>query len=153
MGRLILSLLFVASLAAAPVPKVAKAKLTAEGTWEVTARQNNGQPINGKPREFWVLGNDTFDIFQGLKDESELSDLKRRTSSGTWETPDLNDPTAFDLQDGSIHDICRMHLDGDVLHIAIAIGKNRERPAEGKPGQGVAYIKLKRVDATKLKAK
>ncbi len=152
MGRFAILLLCAAPVFAAPVPK-AKAKLTMEGTWEVLERQNHGEAMKVQSREYWVFGDGSYSIFKGLKGEIELSDLNRRTVNGTYEIPDAKDSSAFDLKQGTNQNICRMSLEGDVLHIAISIDPKRERPAEGKPGQGVAYIKLQRVDESKLKAK
>lgn len=67
--------------------------------------------------------------------------------------PDAQDPTALDLIEDRNRNISRTLLDGDTLHIAIGIGRQKGRPSEAKPGQGVAYIKFQRVDPAKLKAK
>lgn len=155
MGRFVILLLlvFAAPLFAAPVPKVVKkVEPTLQGTWEVVERQNNGQPLQPSGREFWVFDGEKYAIFDGLKDESELRDPKRKPFSGTRVVPDPQDAAAIDLDEGPHHNISRMLLGGDTLHIAITLEQKNGRPAEAKPGQGIAYIKFQRVDPAKLKA-
>lgn len=153
MGRLVLLLLCAAPALAAPVPKVVKQAATLDGTWEVVERRNDGVLLEPTGREFWVFDGGQYSLFDGLKDESELADPKRKPFSGRRVVPDPQDATAIDLDEGPHHNISRMALDGDTLHIAITIARNQVRPAEAKPGQGVAYIKFQRVDPAKLKAK
>jgi hypothetical protein len=154
MGRFVILLLCAAPVFAAPVPKaVKKAEATLTGTWEVVERRNDGQLLYPTGREFWVFAEDSYVIFDGLKDETELSDPKRRVVAGKRSGPDPQDATVLDLNDGPQQNISRMLLDGDTLHIAITLVPKNGRPAEAKPGQGIAYIKFQRVDPAKLKAK
>ena len=155
MGRFVLLLVaFTAPLVAAPVPKAKdQGPPTLDGAWEVVDRQNDGKPVQAPPREFWVFAPDTYSIFSGIKDESELSDPNRRTLLGSRSAPDKDDPTALDLKEDRLHMPARVLLDGDDLHLAIPSGRVKMRPTEAKPGQGVVYIKFRRVDPAKLRAK
>ena len=154
MNRFALCLLFAVPVFAAPVPKATpkKEEPTMNGVWEVVERVNNGRPLKSRDHECWVFGDDTYTIYDGMKDVTGVNDPGNKLCSGAKLTPDSKDPTALDLNEGRNQNITRMQLDGDTLHIAIGIDQKKTRPAEAKPGQGVAYIKFQRVDPAKLKA-
>jgi hypothetical protein len=88
-----------------------------------------------------------------MNDVTGVYDPANKVLTGARLSPDSQDPSVLDLMEGRNRDVSRMLHDGDTLHIAIAIDPRKTRPAEAKPGQGVAYIKFQRVDPAKLKAK
>jgi hypothetical protein len=149
MGRCVfLLLVFTLPLCAAPVPKVAKPKgePSVNGTWQVVERVNNGRPIRSRDCECWVF-------YDGMKDASGVNDPGNEVLTGARLNPDGQDPTALDLMEGRNRDSSRLLLDGDTLHVAIGIDGKKTRPAEAKPGVGVAYILFKRADDPRPKAK
>ena len=112
MNRLIVLLLCAAPLVAAPVPKAKdKEPPTLDGAWEVVDRQNDGKPVKAPPREFWVFGADTYSIFSGIKDETELTDPNRRTLLGSRSAPEKDDLTALDLKEDRLHMAARVLLE------------------------------------------
>lgn len=153
MGRLLVLLVCVAPLVAAPVPKALKGKSTLHGLWEVVERRNDDKPLTKTGREIWVIDENGYAIYDGLKEVADILDPAVKPYRAKWRHTG-EDPSAFDTFGGS-DNVGKAELDGDTLRIGFDIHdrKVKVRPAEAKPGVGVAYIHFKRVDDPRPQAK
>lgn len=84
MSRLAILLLCTAPVFAAPVPKLVpkKEEPTLNGTWQVVERVNNGLPLKSRDCECWVFTDDTYTIYEGMKDVNGVNDPENKLCTG-----------------------------------------------------------------------
>ena len=142
----ILLVLSAGIITAAPVPKVkVKDADTLLGKWVIVELSHSGMGAQeGYQDAVVTLDKDTMavkaptkpdsDERMGYKLDQDKKHIDLRPNEGAGANVELQ----------GIYE-----LDGDTLIIAIPIGGKGERPAEVKPGPGIAYLKLRRIKEEK----
>ena len=131
---------------AAPVPKPkVKDEEAMQGKWKVLDLQHDGKPADKDYKDaVATIDKDKFSVNGGGEGKQRDEVMGYKLDPAKKEI-DLTPPQGnADAAAKGLYE-----LDGDTLTIAIGMGNPGARPAEVKPGPGIAYLKLQRIKEEK----